>query len=194
MTSNVARASSCSAELRVCPQIRTNKLPKLIIFGLSSSKAQQILQFDIQFAGHCLRSQEEIASILVLWTPRHGHKKPGQPPTTYVDVLGKDTGLTTGELETTMKDRSVWRLIIGVWPRSTYFVWWVSEWHSWMFTLANRARICICIFLFSPIRNFVLIFLGISYFFPSLYYDILTLKNAATQYCIYLNPSNISQT
>ena len=44
---------------------------------------------------------------------QYGHKKPGQPPTTYVDILGKDIGLTTEELEatSTMKDRSVWRAI-----------------------------------------------------------------------------------
>ena len=73
----------------------------------------------LQFAGNCLRSQENIAAILVLWTPQHGHKKPGRSQTTYVDVLSKDTGLTTEEPGTTVKDRSVWRAIIGVRPRST---------------------------------------------------------------------------
>ena len=56
---------------------------------------------------------------LNLWTPQHGHKKLGRPPTTYVDVLVKDTGPTKEELETTTKDRSIWRAIIGVRPRST---------------------------------------------------------------------------
>ena len=72
-----------------------------------------------QFAVHCLRSNKKIVSSLVLWISRHGLRKPGRPPTTYVDVLGKDTGLTTDELATTMKDRGVWKAIIGVHTRST---------------------------------------------------------------------------
>ena len=97
-----------------------DKITNHELYGELPLLSQKLKEQRLRFAGHCHRSQGEIGSTLVLWPPRHGHKKHGRPPTTYVDVLGKDTGPTTEELETTMRDRSAWRAIIGVRPRSTF--------------------------------------------------------------------------
>ena len=58
--------------------------------------------------------------------------------TTFVVVFVKDIGLTTEELETTMKDKTVSRSIMGVWPRSTL---WVNEWvDGWMTEWVSDAK------------------------------------------------------
>ena len=71
---------------------------------------QKLKKEDFDLLGIVSEVKRKKASIHVLWTPKY--KKPGRPPTTYVDVLGnlKDTCLTTEERETT---------ITGVRSRST---------------------------------------------------------------------------
>ncbi|CAH1244595.1 Hypp7340 [Branchiostoma lanceolatum] len=64
----------------------------------------------LKFAGHCLRSKEEVAD-LVLWTPRHGKRRPGRPAATYIDTLKKDTGLEVDSLLQAMRDRATWTAI-----------------------------------------------------------------------------------
>ena len=68
----------------------------------------------LQFAGHCKRHAERIVAKLVTWRPTHGHRLPGRPTKTYVDLLQDDTGYTTAEVESCMLDRKMWRAIIGV--------------------------------------------------------------------------------
>jgi hypothetical protein len=66
----------------------------------------------LRFAGHCYRSKQESVSKLVLWTPKHGRRKPGRPALTYIDTLNRDTGLPPDDIKTAMQDRSVWRAIV----------------------------------------------------------------------------------
>jgi len=66
----------------------------------------------LKFAGHCLRSKEIVAD-LVLWTPRHGKRRPGRPTATYLDMLRKDTGLGVDNLHQAMTDRDIWNAIIA---------------------------------------------------------------------------------
>lgn len=65
-----------------------------------------------RFAGHCLRSKDEPISKLVLWTPRHGTRRRGRPPITYIDTLCMDTGFEPSELRLAMQDRTTWRTVV----------------------------------------------------------------------------------
>ncbi len=64
---------------------------------------------DVQFAGHSFRAKEEAVSQVtsIPWQPNHGQKSRGRPPTTYVDLLMRDTGLRVEELATTIVDRGL---------------------------------------------------------------------------------------
>ena len=52
-----------------------DKITNHELYGELPLLSQKLKERRLRFAGHCHRSQEEIASTLVLWTPRHGHKK-----------------------------------------------------------------------------------------------------------------------
>ena len=65
-----------------------------------------------RFAGHCYRSEEEIVKYVLLWTPNHGTTQIGRSRKTYIKQLCDDTGLTTEELKTAMKDRTTWKTIV----------------------------------------------------------------------------------
>ena len=73
----------------------------------------------------CSREVVQVNSIfpcavnIPAWTQK---TCPGWHLTTYMDVLEKDTSLTTKEYETTMKDWSVWKAIIDRGHE------WVREW------------------------------------------------------------------
>ena len=62
----------------------------------------------LKLAWHCLRSEEAVAD-LVLWTPRHGKRRPGRPAATYFDILKKDTGLKVNSILRAMSDRDMGR-------------------------------------------------------------------------------------
>ena len=81
------------------------------LYGGLPKLSDKIRRRRLTFAGHCRRSEDELASKLVLWTPKHGQRKQGRPALTYIDVLTKDTGLPADELNTCMQDRKVWRSI-----------------------------------------------------------------------------------
>ena len=44
---------------------------------------------------------------MVLWTPKHGARKPGKPALNYIVVLKKDTGLDPISIRTAMNDHGV---------------------------------------------------------------------------------------
>ena len=63
----------------------------------------------LRFAGHCWRSDGELARDLLLWQPSHGKRFRGRPPLTYIDQLVKDTGCRTEELPAAMNERDKWK-------------------------------------------------------------------------------------
>ena len=64
----------------------------------------------LKLAGHCMRHPELSANPLILWEPKQGNRKRGRCRDTFVNVLKKDTGLSSNqELQTVMQDRFVWR-------------------------------------------------------------------------------------
>ena len=63
----------------------------------------------MKIAGHCIRHPEEVASQLVLWQPKVGHRNVGRPAITYIDTLMDDTNLeSVEELRTAMMNREGW--------------------------------------------------------------------------------------
>ena len=89
------------------------------LYGNLPKLSDKIRRRQLSFAGHCRRSEDELASKLVLLTPKHGQRKQGRPALTYLDVLAKDTGQPADELDNCMQIRKVWRSITaraGRWP------------------------------------------------------------------------------
>ena len=60
----------------------------------------------VQFAGHCFRADAEVISSLLLWRPSYGHSRGRK--LSFPDVISRDTGLSTEDLKTAMRDRKVW--------------------------------------------------------------------------------------
>ena len=60
-------------------------------------------------AGHCWRSEDELISDVLLWTPVYGQPKSGRPVRTYIQQLGEDTGCSPEDLPEAMNDREKWR-------------------------------------------------------------------------------------
>ena len=50
-----------------------DKITNHELYGELPLLSQKLKERRLRFDGHCQRSQEEIASTLVLWTPRRGH-------------------------------------------------------------------------------------------------------------------------
>ena len=82
------------------------------LYGDLPKLSQKIRERRGRFAGHCFRNKSEPVSRLVHWIPKHGRRKPGRPPVTYVDVLKQDTGLETSEVQTAMQDRNLWKAMV----------------------------------------------------------------------------------
>ena len=69
-----------------------------------------ICEQQLRFAGHCWKSEGELASDLLLWQPSHVKRFRGRPSLTYIDQLVKDTGCRTEELPAAMKERDKWKV------------------------------------------------------------------------------------
>ena len=81
------------------------------LYGDLPKISHKIRERRTRFAGHCFRSVEPV-SQMVLWTPKHGKRKPGRPAQTYIDILRHDTGLEETDFKAAMQDRKLWRAII----------------------------------------------------------------------------------
>ena len=65
----------------------------------------------VQFAGHCLRAENEVISSLLLWQPTS--QTPRGRKLSYPDVISRDTGIERQDLRKTMLDRDVWRNLVN---------------------------------------------------------------------------------
>ena len=63
----------------------------------------------LKLAGHCWWS-EEVASKVILWKPKQGHRSQGGTRCSYTYILTRDTGLELQELQTVMSDRILWHM------------------------------------------------------------------------------------
>ena len=82
------------------------------LYGDLPKLSQKIRERKGRFAGHCFGNKNEPVSSLIHWIPKHGSRKPGRPPLTYVDVLKHEIGLETSEVQTAMQDRKLWKAIV----------------------------------------------------------------------------------
>jgi hypothetical protein len=78
-----------------------NKLPPV---------SQIIRRRRVQFAGHCFRASNEMASKFVLWKPKSIGRKGCK--LTYPDVIASDTGIDLNDLGKAMGDRNVWSSLV----------------------------------------------------------------------------------
>ena len=76
-----------------------------------------------RYAGHCLRSKDELISDVLLWTPAYGQAKAGRPVWTYIQQLCEDTGCSPEDLPEAMNDREKWRERVRV-IRANGITWW----------------------------------------------------------------------
>ena len=81
------------------------------LYGELPKVSDKIRERRTRFAGHCTRSSKELASSLILWKPKHGHKRPGRQQSIYIDILRQDTGLDEDDMKNAMLDRRIWRAI-----------------------------------------------------------------------------------
>ena len=91
-------------------------------------------------AGHCWRSNDELISDVLLWTPAYGQAKAGRPARTYTQQLCEDTGCSPEDLPETMNDREKWRVRVrDIRASSTTWWWWwnVKEFSLKQFSLAK---------------------------------------------------------
>ena len=63
-----------------------------------------------QFAAHCFRADGEVISSLLLWRPSYGKSR--RRKLSFPDVISRDTGLSTEDLRTAMRDRNVWSGVV----------------------------------------------------------------------------------
>ena len=72
-----------------CQQHMKNRDP----YGSFSRVSETIRAGRLRLAGHCARHNEETASKVLPWEPRHGQPNRGRPRTTYTDTIKADAGL-----------------------------------------------------------------------------------------------------
>ena len=78
-----------------------------------------------RYAGHCLRSRDELISDVLLWTPIYGLAKAGRPARTYIQQLCEDTGCSPEDLPEAMNDREKWReRVRDICAGGTTWWWW----------------------------------------------------------------------
>ena len=76
-------------------------------------------------AGHCWRSNDELISDVLLWTPTYGRAKAGRPAWTYIPQLCEDTGCSPEDLPEEMNHREKWReRVRDIRASSTTWWWW----------------------------------------------------------------------
>ncbi len=90
-----------------------DKINNNIVYGNLARASAKIQERRLRLAGHIQRHDDLLAHELLFWDPHHGHRRPGRPHLTYVDVLKKDTGLVSvAEIQSLMQDRELWRCSI----------------------------------------------------------------------------------
>ena len=78
---------------------------------LQTSAVSSLVKYRrVQFAGHCFRADAEVISSLLLWRPSYGKSR--RRKQSFPDVISRDTGFSTEDLRTAMRDRNVWSGVV----------------------------------------------------------------------------------
>ena len=65
----------------------------------------------VQFAGHCARASDELASTFVLW--RHPSSVKRSRKLTFPDTISRDTSILKEDLLVAMSDREYWKGVVN---------------------------------------------------------------------------------
>ena len=63
----------------------------------------------MRFAGYCRRSNNELVSDVLLWTPKNGKRSRVRPAKKFVDQMVEDTECEVEELINLMDNRDEWK-------------------------------------------------------------------------------------
>ena len=72
------------------------------LYGNIPKLSNSIKSQRLRFSGHCWRARTELASDLLLWTPKHGKAKSVRPKKTFVDQLERYSMIELSELPAAM--------------------------------------------------------------------------------------------
>ena len=112
----VKRVNGCySRMLRMALNINwQQKMSNTDVFGTIPMPSVLIANRRMRLAGHIARHDDLLANDLLFWEPQHGHRGRGRPHLTYIDMLKKDTSLSSvDEIRAVMLDREVWRGVVA---------------------------------------------------------------------------------
>ena len=97
------------------------------LYSLLSPIIKSIQVRRIRHAAHCWRSEDELITDALLWTPSHGRAKAGRPARTYIQQLCADIGCSPEDLLEEMDDREGWRERVRD-IRADSVIWWWWWW------------------------------------------------------------------
>ena len=84
------------------------------LFGNIPKPSVMIANRRMRMAGHIARHDDLLANQLLSWDQQHGYRGPGRPHLTFIDMLKKDTSLSSvDEIRGVMLDRDVWRGVVA---------------------------------------------------------------------------------
>ena len=87
-----------------------DKINNNTVYGTMPRATVKIRERRLRLAGHVQRHDDLTAHKVLFWDPQHGHRRPGRPHLTYIDVLKDDTGLNnSAEIQSLMLNRELWR-------------------------------------------------------------------------------------
>jgi len=65
------------------------------LFGNIPKPSVMIANRRMRMSGHIARHDDLLANQLLFWDPQHGYRGPGRPHLTFIDMLKKDTSLSS---------------------------------------------------------------------------------------------------
>ena len=87
--------------------------------SIERSFLNQIKRRRLKYVGHALRNPRTNLMSTVLQGKVEGKRNRGRPPTTYIDNIKKDSGLSLSQIVRRSDDRDDWRS--GGWPKRKLF-------------------------------------------------------------------------
>ena len=81
------------------------------IYGNLPRISSILMKRRVQFAGHCSRASDELASSFVLWRLPSSHKRSRK--LTFPDNICRDTSISKEDLFVAMSDRTYWKSVVN---------------------------------------------------------------------------------
>ena len=103
MTASTAATPKCCVEFLTSTG-GTNRE----VYANLTPLSKTVMQSCLQFAGHCLRTDDQPISHLVFWNPPGGHPNRSRRKMNYPDTITRDTNLNQTETHQLMRDKATW--------------------------------------------------------------------------------------